>query len=38
MLDTLKDQQKFRTDVEATLFRNEFETFVFRPRRRRGGA
>ena len=30
ILDTLKDQQKFRTDVDTDPFRTEFETFVFR--------
>jgi hypothetical protein len=30
ILDTLKDQQKFRTDVDTDSFRNEFETFVFK--------
>src|SRR5690606_16192491 len=30
ILDTLKDQQKFRTDVETDSFRTEFETYIFR--------
>lgn len=30
ILDTLKDQQKFRTDVTSDTFRTEFETFIFR--------
>jgi hypothetical protein len=29
ILDTLKDEQKFRTDVDTDRFRNEFETHVF---------
>jgi hypothetical protein len=30
ILDTLKDQQKFRVDVEEDSFRTEFEAFIFK--------